>query len=228
MVSSSLCKLEQPGDEALDKGRLNLMLFCNNCSFWREGCKEQQLGQDHHNFDVRKSDSTKAPAQHICFESLQTSRSQEDLLRRRTVKNKRNPSKLTNGSRSMTGNMTRSHRVHHPQQTQEQPSASIGETTNNTTSDTAQSTPCTDSLQMPKTSSAKGDNVHGTKSRYFLNCYYTNADNVMKKRGEFLTNIDLWKRIKSLESQNHGTIVLSRWRDSIEGYVLYRQDKIAL
>ena len=151
-------------------------------------CKEHQLGQDHHKFDERKSGSTKAPAQYIYFESLQTSG--RPTAEKDYVKNKRKPSKLTNGSRSINGNMTRSRIVHHHQQTQEQPSASTGETTNNTTSDTAESTPCTDSLQTLKKPSAKEDNVHGTKSRFFLNCYYTNADSIMNKGGEFLTSVD--------------------------------------
>ena len=32
-----------------------------------------------------------------------------------------------------------------------------------------------------------------TAKQFFLNCYYTNANSIMNKGGEFGANIDMWK-----------------------------------
>ena len=63
------------------------------------------------------------------------------------------------------------------------------------------------------------------QSSFFLNCYYTNANSIMNKDGEFEANIDMWKPkiIGVSESWSEASVLDSEI--SLPDYTLFREDR---
>ena len=64
-----------------------------------------------------------------------------------------------------------------------------------------------------------------TAKQFFLNCYYTNANSIMNKGGEFEANIDMWKPkiIGVSESWCEASVLDSEI--SLPDYTLFREDR---